>query len=101
MLLPYFPDALSVSSRIILTIIVAAFIAPVYSAHSLASRSVVYASWISVACYVIWFFCTTYMHAKHIMVPVAFSSSLGKLWYGIREYMSFFRDRIAPDVRFL
>ena len=80
-LLPYFPDALAVSSRVIVTVVLAAFIAPLYSARSLASRGIIYASWISVVAYVAWFSCTTYMHAKHITVPITPSASFGKLWH--------------------
>ena len=55
MLLPYFPDVLSIPSRAIATVILAAFIAPLYSARSLGARSIIYASWISLAAYVAWF----------------------------------------------
>lgn len=85
LLLPYSPDVLPIPSRVIATVILAAFIAPVYSARSLASRSIIYASWLSIVTYAAWFTCTTYMHAKHILVPVAKSASLGNLWHGIRE----------------
>ncbi|KAI0754736.1 hypothetical protein C8Q80DRAFT_1140665 [Daedaleopsis nitida] len=82
-LLPYFPDVLSIPSRVIATVILAAFIAPIYAARSLASRRVVYASWVSVAAYAAWFACTTYMHANRILVPVSEPTSLGKLWHGV------------------
>lgn len=84
-LLPYFPDVLAVPSRAIATLILAAFIAPLATARTLASRAIIYTSWASIAAYIIWFSITTYMHTKHILVPVAESSSLGSLWHGIRE----------------
>ncbi|KAH9924302.1 uncharacterized protein BXZ73DRAFT_50582 [Epithele typhae] len=83
LLLPCFPDALVIPSRAIATIILAAFVAPIYAATSLASRRVVRTTWISVVVYVAWFSVTTYMHAKHIMVPTWNPQSLGQLWQGI------------------
>ena len=85
MLLTYFPNVLAVPSRLVTTIVLVALIAPVYSARTLASKSVVYASWISVGAYAAWFACTIYMYTKHIVEPIAYSSSLGKLWDGIRQ----------------
>ncbi len=85
LLLPYSPDVLAISARAITTLILAAFIAPLVAARTLGSRAVIYASWASIAAYAVWFSCTAYMYAKHILVPVAESSSLGTLWHGIRE----------------
>ncbi|CDO69910.1 hypothetical protein BN946_scf184884.g69 [Trametes cinnabarina] len=82
-LLPFLPDVLVIQSRLITTLILAAFLAPLYAARSLNSRSVVYASWLSVASYAVWFSCTAYMHAKDMLVPVAASATLGELWQGI------------------
>ncbi|KAL1950431.1 hypothetical protein VTO73DRAFT_5555 [Trametes versicolor] len=82
-LLPFIPDALAVPSRIITTLVFAAFIAPLYSSRSLESRGVVYASWFSIVAYAAWFSCTAYMHAKDMLVPVGDSATLGKLWQGI------------------
>ncbi|KAI0699948.1 hypothetical protein C8T65DRAFT_658705 [Cerioporus squamosus] len=86
LLLPYFPDVLAVPAREIATLLLAAFIAPLVAARSLGSRAVIYASWASIAAYAVWFACTAYMHAKHILVPVAESSSLGTLWHGIPAF---------------
>ncbi|KAI1794966.1 hypothetical protein LXA43DRAFT_1072407 [Ganoderma leucocontextum] len=86
MLLTYFPNVLAVSSRLVTTIVLVALIAPIYSARTLASKSVVYASWISVAAYAAWFACTVYMYTRHIVEPIAYSSSLGKLWDGIPAF---------------
>lgn len=88
MLLTYFPNVLAVPSRLVTTIVLVTLIAPVYSARTLASKAVIYASWISVGTYAAWFACTIYMYTKHIVEPIAYSSSLGKLWDGIREYFS-------------
>ncbi|KAH9851707.1 hypothetical protein C2E23DRAFT_886258 [Lenzites betulinus] len=82
-LLPFVPDVLAVPSRLITTLVFAAFIAPLYSARSLKSRAIVYASWISVLAYAAWFSCTAYMHAKDMLVPVGHPETLGKLWQGI------------------
>ncbi|KAI0822056.1 hypothetical protein BC628DRAFT_1392163 [Trametes gibbosa] len=82
-LLPFVPDVLAVSARLITTLMFAAVIAPLYSARSLKSRAVLYASWLSVLAYAAWFSCTAYMHAKNMLVPVGDSATLGKLWQGI------------------
>ncbi|KAI9058133.1 hypothetical protein FKP32DRAFT_1597205 [Trametes sanguinea] len=82
-LLPFLPDVLVIPSRIITTLVLAAFIAPLYSARSLDSRGIVYASWLSIASYAVWFSCTAYMHAKGMLVPVADSATLGELCHGI------------------
>lgn len=87
-LLPFVPDVLAVPSRIITTLVFAAFIAPLYSSRSLESRGVVYSSWFSIVAYAAWFSCTAYMHAKDMLVPVGYSATLGKLWQGIRELRS-------------
>ncbi|TFK91872.1 hypothetical protein K466DRAFT_481848 [Polyporus arcularius HHB13444] len=86
LLLPYSPDVLAIPARPITTLILAAFIAPLVAARTLGSRAVIYASWASIAAYAVWFSCTAYMHAKHILVPVAESSSLGTLWHGIPAF---------------
>ncbi|KAM5539447.1 hypothetical protein V8D89_006899 [Ganoderma adspersum] len=86
MLLTYFPNVLAVPSRLVTTIVLVALIAPLCSARTLASKSVVYASWISVGAYAAWFACTIYMYTKHIVEPIAYSSSLGKLWDGIPAF---------------
>ncbi|TBU44418.1 hypothetical protein BD309DRAFT_1000494 [Dichomitus squalens] len=86
MLLTYFPDVLTVPSRLITTIVLVAFIAPLYSARSLGSKGIIYASWVSITAYAAWFACTIYMHTKHIVEPIAYSSSLGKLWDGIPTF---------------
>ena len=88
MLLTYFPNVLAVPSRLVTTIVLVTLIAPVYSARTLASKAVIYASWISVGTYAAWFACTIYMYTKHIVEPIAYSLSLGKLWDGIREHFS-------------
>ncbi|KAI0647838.1 hypothetical protein C8Q79DRAFT_1008244 [Trametes meyenii] len=82
-LLPFLPDVLVVPSRLITTLVLAAFIAPLYSARSLGSRGVIYASWLSLSAYAAWFSCTAYMHAAGTLMPVADSATLGKLWQGL------------------
>ncbi|KAI0631913.1 hypothetical protein C8Q77DRAFT_1060500, partial [Trametes polyzona] len=82
-LLPYVPDVLALPSRLITTLVFATFIAPLYSARSLQSRRVIYASWLSIAAYAAWFACTAYMHAKGVLVPVGNFATLGKLWQEI------------------
>ncbi|KAI0357529.1 hypothetical protein OH77DRAFT_1399170 [Trametes cingulata] len=82
-ILPFLPDVLAIPSRLITTLVLTAFIAPLYSARSLGSRPVIYASWLSVAAYAAWFSCTAYMHAKGTLVPISTSATLGKLWQGI------------------
>ncbi|KAI0763595.1 hypothetical protein BD413DRAFT_483917 [Trametes elegans] len=82
-LLPFLPDVLALPSRLITTLVLAAFIAPLYSARSLGSRGIIYASWLSIAAYVAWFSCTSYMHAKGLLVPVVESATLGELWHGL------------------
>ncbi|KAI0330492.1 hypothetical protein GY45DRAFT_1208512, partial [Cubamyces sp. BRFM 1775] len=81
-LLPFLPDVLAIPSRLITTLVLAAFIAPLYSARSLGSRGALYASWLSIAAYAAWFSCTAYMHAKGMLVPIAETATLGKLWQG-------------------
>ena len=87
-LLPFLPDVLVIPSRLITTLVLAAFIAPLYSARSLGSRGVLYASWLSIAAYAAWFSCTAYMHAKGMLVPLAENATLGELWQGIREFLT-------------
>ncbi|KAI0373665.1 hypothetical protein BV20DRAFT_962228 [Pilatotrama ljubarskyi] len=82
-ILPFLPDVLALPSRLITTLVLAAFIAPLYSARSLDSRGIKYASWLSVTAYAAWFSCTAYMHAEGTLIPIADTATLGKLWQGI------------------
>ncbi|KAI0667744.1 hypothetical protein C8Q78DRAFT_981745 [Trametes maxima] len=82
-LLPFLPDVLAVPSRLITTLVLAAFIAPLYSARSIGHRGVVYASWLSLAAYAAWFSCIAYMHTAGALMPVADAATLGKLWQGL------------------
>ncbi|OBZ68807.1 hypothetical protein A0H81_11193 [Grifola frondosa] len=82
-LLPLIPQTLLLSSHITVAVLLAIAVSPIYFASSLGARSVIYASWASIAAYAAWFAFTTYMHAKGMLVTSAGSASLGILWQGI------------------
>ncbi|KAJ3764353.1 hypothetical protein EV360DRAFT_77463 [Lentinula raphanica] len=65
------------------TLILAVIVYPFVIAQSLGSKRVIYSTWISIASYVLWFFCVTYAHANG--APTGHSSWLrmGSLWEGI------------------
>ncbi|KAH9948870.1 hypothetical protein B0H21DRAFT_206093 [Amylocystis lapponica] len=79
-LLPLVPKELTQAS---MTIILAVAASPLYFGRSLASKRVIYATWLSVASWVAWFSCTAYARGKGIAVPTGNSTSLGVLWQDV------------------
>ncbi|CAL1712441.1 unnamed protein product [Somion occarium] len=82
-LLPLLPEKLIVPSRYPLTVVVALVISPLCFARSIATASVLYATWLSIATFVAWMACTAYAHAKGILTTNPAGDSLGPLWQGI------------------
>ena len=84
-LLPLFPVSPVLHTRVPLTIVLALCIAPLCLPKSLASTSILYTTWISIATFVAWIICMAYAHAKNIRTTNPTSESLGILWNGISE----------------
>ncbi|KAF8073907.1 hypothetical protein FPV67DRAFT_1576890 [Lyophyllum atratum] len=82
-LLPLFPNNPSIPLDLLLTVIFALAVLPLSFAQSLASKRVVYATWLSVVTYIAWLGCIIYAYVHQI--PLANSGWLrtGTFWQGI------------------
>ncbi|KAI0058266.1 hypothetical protein BV25DRAFT_1891581 [Artomyces pyxidatus] len=81
--LPYIPTKWSFPSRIVLTVVYALFILPLYLAPSLGARRLVYGTWASLLAYFLWFGAVSFAHAKGALVANPDWPHMGALWQGI------------------
>ncbi|KAJ6621795.1 hypothetical protein B0H10DRAFT_2162884 [Mycena sp. CBHHK59/15] len=82
-ILPLLPGNLPVPPRPVLTVVFALLIFPLVSAQSLGSKRIVYATWASVATYVIWFCCVSFAHANGTLEINPGWLRMGTFWEGI------------------
>ncbi|KAI0322033.1 hypothetical protein OF83DRAFT_1050169 [Amylostereum chailletii] len=82
-LLPLFPNELVIPSRVVLTIIFALVVLPLSLASSLASKTIVYATWAALLSYIVWFSSVTFAHARGTLAPNPEWSQAGVLWQSI------------------
>ncbi|KAJ7625343.1 hypothetical protein DFH06DRAFT_1058755 [Mycena polygramma] len=82
-ILPLLPEDLALPPRPILTAAFALALLPLVSAESLASKRIVYATWTSVATYIIWFICVAIAHAQGTLQINPGWLRMGTFWQGI------------------
>ncbi|KAJ7643929.1 hypothetical protein FB45DRAFT_823717 [Roridomyces roridus] len=82
-LLPLLPEGLPLPPRPVLTIVFALALLPLVSAQSLAAKRIVYATWASIATYVIWFFCVAVAHSNGTLEVNPSWLRMGTFWQGI------------------
>ena len=73
---------LSVSSRVITTIIFAIILIPLCAAQSLAAKRIIITTWVSVAAYVLWLMLVTYAYTQGTLDVNPSRFRLGILWKG-------------------
>jgi len=81
--LPLLPEDLPVSPWLVVTVIFTLAQLPLVSALSLASKRVVFATWSSIATYVLWFCCVAVAHANGTLEINPGWLRMGALWQGI------------------
>ncbi|KAF8130425.1 hypothetical protein K438DRAFT_1923198 [Mycena galopus ATCC 62051] len=82
-ILPLLPEDAGFPPRPILTVVFALALLPLVSAPSLASKRIVYATWASIATYIIWFFCVAVAHAQGTLEINPGWLRMGTFWQGI------------------
>ncbi|KAJ7244988.1 hypothetical protein B0H12DRAFT_793494 [Mycena haematopus] len=82
-ILPLLPDHLALPPRPILTVVFALALLPLVSAPSLASKRIVYATWASIATYIIWFIFVAVAHAQGTLEINPGWLRMGTFWQGI------------------
>ncbi|KAL0960967.1 hypothetical protein HGRIS_005964 [Hohenbuehelia grisea] len=82
-ILPLVPDVLSIPSKFLMTVIFAVLLLPISTAQSLASKRIIYCTWISVCLYLIWFICVAVAHAHGTLRVSPHWQNMGTLWQGI------------------
>lgn len=84
-LLPLLPYTSSIS-RLLLTTVLALIIFPLSLAQSLASKRIVYPTWLSLVTYITWLGCIIYAYTRGI--PLAHSGWLrmGTVWQGVGTF---------------
>ena len=75
-------DGLVLSSRVIVTLILAVIILPFALASSLASKAVLYGTWISVGAYIVWFGSVIFAYSRGTLYANPQWSQMGALWHG-------------------
>ncbi|KAJ7367175.1 hypothetical protein DFH08DRAFT_729664 [Mycena albidolilacea] len=81
-ILPLLPEDLPLPPRPILTVVFALALLPLVSAQSLASKRIVYATWASIATYIIWFFCVAVAHGQGTLEINPGWLRMGTFWQG-------------------
>ena len=82
-LLPLFPNELSIPPRAIITVILALIALPLSLSSSLASKSIIYSTWTALLAYVVWFASATFAHARGTLASNPEWSETGRLWHGL------------------
>jgi hypothetical protein len=85
---------LIVPSRVLLTLFLAVVIFPFTLASSLASRTIRYATWVSLGAYVVWLASVAFAHAHGTLAPNPQWTQLGPLWHGVGAYPSLDHARL-------
>jgi hypothetical protein len=76
------PDAFYLPPQAIISIGLALFVIPLSVVHSLSAKPVVYATWASIAAYVLWLACACYAHTRGSLVVNRAWLPVGSLWQG-------------------
>ncbi|KAG6836837.1 hypothetical protein H0H93_002517 [Arthromyces matolae] len=82
LLLPILPNEASKAFQLGLTAIFAVALIPLSFAQSLASKRIVYTTWLSLATYLIWLACVTYAYVQRIPLENAGWLRMGAFWQG-------------------
>jgi hypothetical protein len=71
------------TARVLLTAIIIIVLLPAIFATSLASKSVVYATWLSIGTYALWLSCVIYSYVRGISLVTPGWLKMGAFWQGI------------------
>ncbi|KAG6817001.1 hypothetical protein H0H87_000896 [Tephrocybe sp. NHM501043] len=82
-LLPLLPHGTSLSLQLGLSAIFTLSITPLSFAQSLASKRIVYTTWLSVGTYIVWLACITYAYVHHIPLGNGGWLRMGTFWQGL------------------
>lgn len=82
-LLPLLDNTVSITTRLGLTAIFAIIILPLSFAQSLASKPIVYTTWLSLVTYVAWLACITYAYLNKIPLVNSGWLRAGTFWQGL------------------
>ncbi|KAJ7132958.1 hypothetical protein C8R46DRAFT_1181198 [Mycena filopes] len=82
-ILPLLPEDLPLPPRPVLTGIFALLLLPLVSAQSLGSKRITYATWTSIATYLMWFCCVAVAHANGTLEINPGWLRMGTFWQGI------------------
>ncbi|KAJ7784333.1 hypothetical protein B0H16DRAFT_1402171 [Mycena metata] len=82
-ILPLLPEDLPLPPRPVLTGAFTLLLLPLVSAQSLGSKRIVYATWTSIATYLIWFCCVAVAHANGTLEINPGWLRMGTFWQGI------------------
>ncbi|KAF7346599.1 hypothetical protein MSAN_01888100 [Mycena sanguinolenta] len=95
-ILPLLPEDLEFPPRPVLTVLFALALLPLVSAPSLASKRIVYATWASIATYIIWFICVTVAHAQGTLEINPGWLRMGTFWQGINMQLRRHSPSLPP-----
>lgn len=85
-ILPLLPETLGiVPTKLLLSVILALALLPFASAPFLSSKRVIFATWASIATYLLWLSCVSYAHATGTLQVSPGWIRMGALWQGISE----------------
>ena len=87
----YIPERLWMPPRIAATTALALFITPLSFGPSLASGRILYSTWLSVATYIAWFACVSYLHAHGSFIQLK-EPHPPSLWQGLSTLHPIFRS---------
>ncbi|KAJ7021624.1 hypothetical protein C8F04DRAFT_1313716 [Mycena alexandri] len=82
-ILPLLPEGLPLPPRPVVTGAFTLLLLPLVSAQSLGSKRIVYATWTSIATYLIWFCCVAVAHANGTLEINPGWLRMGTFWQGI------------------
>ncbi|KAJ8501988.1 hypothetical protein ONZ45_g11950 [Pleurotus djamor] len=82
-ILPLVPKALSISPRLVLTILFGVPLLPLSTTLSFSSLRIIFASSVSIISYIAWFICVAIAHAHGTLRSSAGWPSMGMLWQGV------------------
>ncbi|EEB95915.1 hypothetical protein MPER_05040, partial [Moniliophthora perniciosa FA553] len=83
LLVPLLTDDLPTVTPTVLCFILGFFLFPFCLGQSLASRTIIYSTWISIATYIVWFILVAYAHSKGALKVSESWLRMGTLWQGI------------------
>ncbi|KAF9468646.1 hypothetical protein BDZ94DRAFT_1183506 [Collybia nuda] len=81
-LLPVLPESSVLPTQPLLAIALALVVFPLTLAQSLASKRVIYSTWLSIASYMAWLGCVAYAHTRNTLQIEPDWVKMGALWQG-------------------